>query len=55
MAKKQKLHEKSYLQWQRLVKDEGAIDEQEGDIIENLIKLDDMPVEDIDSNLLFLF
>ncbi len=27
--------------------DEGEIDEQEGDIIENLIKLDDMPVEDI--------
>ena len=27
--------------------DEGSIDEQEGDIIENLIKLDDMPVEDI--------
>ena len=27
--------------------DEGAIDEQEGDIIENLMKLDDMPVEDI--------
>jgi len=27
--------------------DEGSIDEQEGDIIENLMKLDDMPVEDI--------
>jgi Hemolysins and related proteins containing CBS domains len=27
--------------------DEGSIDQQEGDIIENLIKLDDMPVEDI--------
>ncbi len=27
--------------------DEGSIDEQEGDIIENLIKLDDMPLEDI--------
>ena len=27
--------------------DEGAIDEQEGDIIENLMKLDNMPVEDI--------
>ena len=27
--------------------DEGAIDQQEGDIIENLMKLDDMPVEDI--------
>ena len=27
--------------------DEGSIDEQEGDIIENLMKLDDIPVEDI--------
>jgi len=27
--------------------DEGSIDEQEGDIIENLMKLDDMPIEDI--------
>ena len=27
--------------------DEGVIDEQEGDIIENLMKLDNMPVEDI--------
>ncbi len=27
--------------------DEGSIDEQEGDIIENLIKLDDMPVEEV--------
>lgn len=27
--------------------DEGAIDEQEGDIIENLIKLDDIPVEEV--------
>ena len=27
--------------------DEGAIDEQEGDIIENLMKLDGMPLEDI--------
>lgn len=27
--------------------DEGSIDEQEGDIIENLIKLDDIPVEEV--------
>ena len=27
--------------------DEGSIDQQEGDIIENLMKLDDMPIEDI--------
>ena len=27
--------------------DEGSIDEQEGDIIENLIKLDNMPVEEV--------
>ena len=27
--------------------DEGSIDEQEGDIIENLIKLDNIPVEDV--------
>ena len=27
--------------------DEGSIDQQEGDIIENLIKLDDIPVEDV--------
>lgn len=27
--------------------DEGSIDEQEGDIIENLIKLDDIPIEEV--------
>lgn len=42
-----KASRKELLAMAEISEDEGAIDEQEGDIIENLMKLDDMPVEDI--------
>ena len=44
-SKETKASREELLAMAEISEGEGAIDEQEGDIIENLIKLDDMPVE----------
>ena len=46
-GKELKASREELLAMAEISEDEGSIDEQEGDIIENLIKLDGMPVEDI--------
>ena len=46
-SKETKASREELLAMAEISEDEGSIDEQEGDIIENLIKLDAMPVEDI--------
>ena len=46
-GKELKASREELLAMAEISEDEGSIDEQEGDVIENLIKLDGMPVEDI--------